>query len=160
MRWNCIPLPKFQQCSHWSWEIDKWFLPTLYSAGAHFTNNLLLIIQIQWKIWLAVTLFFLHMTRQHSWRALHKICSDNCIKIEVKLKRNFHQISIAMENLLVKLGSGDYISLMVLQVIPSHVSPLHFAKPLTHKICFRHDSITLKIDRQLGISRFKTPAKL
>ena len=33
-----------------------------------------------------------------------KFCSDHCIRIDMKVKRNIHRISIAMEKLLVKWG--------------------------------------------------------
>ena len=35
-----------------------------------------------------------------------KFCSDHCIRIEVRVKRNFHQIWIAMEKPLVKRAPG------------------------------------------------------
>ena len=36
------------------------------------------------------------------------ICSDHCIIIEVRVKRNFHRIRIAMEKPLVKRGPGNW----------------------------------------------------
>ena len=44
------------------------------------------------------------MPRQHSCRAMYKFCSDHCIRIEMRVKRHFHRIWIAMEKLLVKRG--------------------------------------------------------
>ena len=35
-----------------------------------------------------------------------KFCSNHCIRIEVRVKRNFHRIWIAMEKPLVKRGPG------------------------------------------------------
>ena len=35
-----------------------------------------------------------------------KFCSDHCIRIEMRVKRNFHRIRIAMEKPLVKRGPG------------------------------------------------------
>ena len=35
-----------------------------------------------------------------------KLCSDHCIRIEVRVKRNFNQIWIAMEKSLVKRAPG------------------------------------------------------
>ena len=35
-----------------------------------------------------------------------KFCSDHCISIEMRVKRNFHRIWIAIENPLVKRGPG------------------------------------------------------
>ena len=39
-----------------------------------------------------------------------KICSDHRIRIEVRVKQNFHQIWIAMEKLLVKRGPGHLLN--------------------------------------------------
>ena len=36
-----------------------------------------------------------------------KFCSNHCIRIEMRVKRNFHRIWIAMEKTLVKRGPGD-----------------------------------------------------
>ena len=36
-----------------------------------------------------------------------KFCSDHCIRIEMRVKRNFHRIWIAMEKALVKWGPGQ-----------------------------------------------------
>ena len=43
-----------------------------------------------------------------------KFCSDHCIRIEMRVKRNFHRILIAMEK-TVKRGLGGYLKLHSLQ---------------------------------------------
>ena len=40
-----------------------------------------------------------------------KFCSDHCIRIEMRVKWNFHWILIAMEKTLVKQGPGGYLKL-------------------------------------------------
>ena len=76
--------------------------------GARFTNSFLPAIQIRWKLCLAITLLlairsqqFFHMPRT-AVVSCAKFCSDHCIRIDVKVKRHFHRIWIAMEKPLVK----------------------------------------------------------
>ena len=61
--------------------------------GARFTNGFFPAIQIRWKHSTAVV-------------PCKKICSDHCIRIEVRVKRHFHRIWIAMEKPLVKRAPG------------------------------------------------------
>ena len=47
-----------------------------------------------------------------------KFCSDHCIRIEIRVKRNFHQIWIAIEKSLVKRGPvQETLTLFVLNFI-------------------------------------------
>ena len=46
----------------------------------------------------------LHMPQQHSYRAMYKLCCDQCVRIKVRVKRNFYRIWIAIEKPLVNRG--------------------------------------------------------
>ena len=84
----------------------------LAQTGARFTNDFLPAIQIRWKLRLALIPLLAIRSQQifctcHDSTAVMpctKFCSDNCIGIEMRAKRNFHQIWIAMEKPLVKRG--------------------------------------------------------
>ena len=77
--------------------------------GARFTNDFLPAIQTRWKLRLAVIPLLAIRSQQifaHATTAqpCTKFCSDHCISIEMRVKRNFHRIWIAMEKPLVKRG--------------------------------------------------------
>ena len=84
------------------WSSETWW--------ARFTNVFLPAIQIRWKLRLAITpllairsqQIFAHATTAQLSCHVQKFCSDHCIRIEVRVKRNFHRIWIAMEKPLVK----------------------------------------------------------
>ena len=80
------------------------------SAGARFTNGFLPTIQIRWKLCLVISLLairpqqiFAHaMTAQLSCHVQNFVAIT--IRVEVRVKQNFHQIWIAIEKPLVKRG--------------------------------------------------------
>ena len=80
--------------------------------GTHFTNDFLPAIQIRWKLRLAITPLLAIRSQQffaHATTAVvpyTKFCSDHGNGVEVRVKRNFHRIWIAMEKPLVKRGPG------------------------------------------------------
>ena len=62
---------------------------------------------------------FMHMSRQHCCRVLcAKFCCDHYVRIELRLKRNFSRILIAMEKTLVECAQGKHLHLMVLVTLP------------------------------------------
>ena len=83
--------------------------------GAHFTNDFLPAIQIRWKLRLAEILLlairskqiFAHATTAQLSCHVQNFCSDHCIRIEMRVKRYFHRIWIAMEKPLVKRGPAS-----------------------------------------------------
>ena len=62
-------------------------------------------------------------------------CSDHCIRIEVRVKRNFHRIWIAMEKPLVKWAPGHSSSMS------------STAKLLTTKLCYFNLSSLVSADQ-------------
>ena len=54
-----------------------------------------------------------------------KFCSNHCIRIEVRVKRNFHRIWIAMENLLVKRAPGRDVMVLVIKLLVRFVAIHH-----------------------------------
>ena len=79
------------------------FVPVRMKTEARFINALLSTIPIRWKIRIAVIpllatksqQFFAHATIAQLY---------HCIRILVRVKRNFHRIWIAMKKTLVKQG--------------------------------------------------------
>ena len=69
-----------------------------------------------------------------------KFCSDHFIRIEMRVKRNFHRIWIAMEKPLVKRGPG----------------PVHFGQAAMHSRQ-THDVITMSILRQNDVATLFWP---
>ena len=83
---------------------------TQSSSGARFTNGFLPSIQIRWKFRLAI-IPLLAISLAKNFCTCHdstavvprtKFCSDHCIRIEVRVKRNIRRIWFAMEKPLVK----------------------------------------------------------
>ena len=55
-----------------------------------------------------------------------KFCSNHCIRIKVSVKRNFHQIWLAMENTFVKRGPGG---IAMWDTHPKSLSLVHVKDP-------------------------------
>ena len=75
-------------------------------SWARFTNGFLSAIQIPWKLRFAVIPLLAIRSQQIFAHATTTHCSNHCIRKEVRVKQNFHQIWIAMKKLLVKRGPG------------------------------------------------------
>ena len=88
---------------------QSWFGHNLV-PGARFTNVFLPAIQIWWKLRLAVIPLLAIRSRQIFAHATTctKFCSDHSIRLEMRVKRNFHRIWNAMEKPLVKRGPVPY----------------------------------------------------
>ena len=84
-----------------------------------------------------------------------KFCSDHCIRIEMRVKRNFQRIWIAMEKLLVKRGPVSSLRTRVIGVtsmfaacardrrgddparpVAAGWSPTEYPKKYAHDFCF------------------------
>ena len=83
-------------------------------SRARFTNEFLPAIQIRWKLKPSCNSVAGHQIATnfctcHDSTAVvpcTKFCSDHCIRIEMRVKRNFHRIWIAMEKPLVSLDGA------------------------------------------------------
>ena len=79
-----------------------------------------------------------------------KFCSDHCIRIEMRVKRNFHRIWIAMEKPLGKRGPG--LRLTAITWCWNHITSGHLvARPSVNKI------LTMQEKQFLVIHQFPFP---